>query len=89
MHIVGGGEWMGISSTRRVVVIDLKKAPAPRNCYYKEKPIFDEWHRTYNLDPPYPGIYNTTNHMKHHVPMRYKYHEHLFKDVMMGLGGKH
>jgi N-acetylneuraminic acid mutarotase len=89
MHIVGGGEWMGISSTRRVVVLDLKKMPAPRNCYYKEEPIFDEWHRTYNLDPPYPGVYNTTNHMKHHVPMQYKYHEHLFKDVMMGLPGKH
>eukprot|EP00980_Cylindrotheca_fusiformis_P027876 scaffold22560_cov135-Cylindrotheca_fusiformis.AAC.87 len=84
MHIVGGGEWMGISSTRRVVVIDLKKAPEPRNCYYKETPIFDEWERTYNNDPPFPGIYNST-HLRKHKPMQYGHHEHLFKTVMLGL----
>jgi hypothetical protein len=83
MHIVGGGEWMGISSTRRVVVIDLKKAPAPRNCYYDENPIFDEWERTYNNDPAFPEVYNSTMH-KDRVPSQsYDHHEHLFKGVML------
>lgn len=87
LHLVGGGEWVGISATRRVVVIDLKKAPAPRNCYYKEKPIFDEWNRTYNDAPPFPGIYKDPGNVDGRSSMSYKYHKNLFKSVVLGREG--
>eukprot|EP00980_Cylindrotheca_fusiformis_P014744 scaffold4009_cov124-Cylindrotheca_fusiformis.AAC.24 len=87
LHIVGGGEWVGISATRRVVIIDLKQAPPPQNCYHKEKPIFDEWNRTYNDAPPFPGILGTKQTTQQKT-RSYSYHRQLFKNVLLKLGGK-
>jgi hypothetical protein len=52
LHIVGGGEWFGLSATRRLVIVDLNKAPPPRSCFYDETPIFDQWNRTVTKNPP-------------------------------------
>ena len=87
MHIVGGGEWLAISATRRVMVVDLGSAPPPRNCYYKEEPVFDQWDRTYNSDPPFPGTYGVKDNRRPlHRKQKYRYHERLFKKFMLGLG---
>jgi hypothetical protein len=60
-----------------------KKMPAPRNCYYDEKPRFDEWERTYNNDPAFPEIYNSTMHKLRVPSQSYDHHEHLFKSVLL------
>ncbi|KAL7544683.1 hypothetical protein ACHAWF_008052, partial [Thalassiosira exigua] len=83
LHIVGGAEWLGFASTRRVVVVDLKKMPPPRNCFYRETPVFDEWDRTWNGDPPFPGTFGSTNGMERPYPMTYAHHEHLFKKYLL------
>jgi hypothetical protein len=56
LHIVGGCDWIGHAATRRVTVVDLKHAPAPQNCFYEERPVFDQWSRSFNGAVPFPNM---------------------------------
>jgi hypothetical protein len=61
LHVVGGSEWVGFSATRRVQVYDLERAPPPRQCFYQQVPIFDQWERTWNKEKPYPDLGDTSS----------------------------
>jgi len=58
LHVVGGGEWLGLSASRRVQVYDLNKAPPPKHCFYEPTPVFDQWERTWDKVLPWPDINN-------------------------------
>lgn len=56
LHVVGGGDWFGAAAVRRVQIYDLNEAPKPRQCFYDQVPIFDQYDRNWDKRMPYPDI---------------------------------
>lgn len=81
LHIVGGCEWIGHSATTRVMVVDLENAPEPRNCFYQEYPVFDEWSNSFHGREPFPRFSDEVfkNFRKAEVQC-------LFKSLLIGRG---
>mmetsp|Transcript_3617 Transcript_3617/g.10381 ORF Transcript_3617/g.10381 Transcript_3617/m.10381 type:complete len:287 (-) Transcript_3617:56-916(-) len=77
LHIVGGAEWLFLSATRRVMVVDLAKAPRPEPCMYTAARTTDQWERTGHGNPPYPDIDAENTFSKRLRKLTTTYYDHV------------